>query len=1215
MTLSSTGVPTFTDSNGTVTTISYSGDSNSIGTMSCAKSEGCAINQVAMGSTGEPQGMYGVSNYNKAKVARRILRQLYNLNDEEINENHTRRFLAATTTVADTATISNPVICIENGDSLQFEVTNYNNYPVYDENNILNTNLNFDYGPFIELASQITAKSFAGLTGTTDPVLFSYSFTDGGTYVFYDKTITTNQLVIVVADVGQTCPDPSSNIQTSTSRALSTTGTSQAENIVLALDVPLLIAIVLLLTLILVLIGLSVSYCLHKAFNITTPKVEGYRTYQKNHDLDFELLGDENAAEVAELESCIKIRPEDEDDMEDVSFNIHADIIGYSREFLDLLNKARDDNERRKADERKLVMENINDITYLIDLIGDTAITSKMYYGAAKDYDQVIQDLEEDQKKEEGDGSRPNSADGVNIEQTDEDDLKAALNQEVLKKEEELRELIIRDNAQSKEERMRREIMKEMNSEDNQEFNDEEDKYDENNELSLQEQIRRKIEGDKNFDKHSKDKMLFDHDKKLEGIENELERERTRQEHALAQILRAKADQRRKKKAIDGNDQSDQEELDKIQKQYEEKLKDKFNDIDQEIYEHETKFKKTKDPSAKEAIDALKERKRELAEKLEKERLLVAKAALDRLNKQGEMDEKEMSDLIDKFIPKDSQEKVAIDQDFNEHILKMNQDKEQELEDLKRRQEDEMAALQDRLEGGDNDTIDLFINTLSQRVIDQHYDADEEEKGKHLDRMDNLRKLLKDTDNKLEKDALMNAWDNQSKNMENTMKNERNMNDAKLQERLRKRKNDKKKKMIEALRIAHEEEEAKLILDQLGREHSRKSEINRDQIKRIVKLLLKELEKAKRNGEEVPELTMNKIKQLFESMFAEVEMADFTNQLVKQFAEKEVTLKRLLARYVDIQRMERASIKKHYAQKLQDLEEMQDKLDSEAYEALKKDLILNEEKALRDLNLDKLHKEEEAALMQSLEKRHARESIQLKNDLLEEKIKATNELFRNMNRRHNEEEIRIYRKAFQNYKAKKEKDLERRLRSIEFAKSKVVNEIEKEIQNKINDYEELLRRRAIEEEEMRKALEAHKALIKARMDAIGTTDKDKIFEELNKDYKGLTHSIEQERKRMFMLAQQRDQKRKDAYNNGVNDFLNNLSRSGQKVAFMSNQSYMGRMLNDWKSKNEGLKMKLRLESTLRLNWKNLQTPESLMAELLRRVKHLEGLLRNVDHSD
>lgn len=939
------------------------------------------------------------------------------------------------------------------------------------------------------------------------------------------------------------------------------------------------------------------------------PKVEGYRVHQKNHDLDFELLGDEEAPEVVNQELCHYIPVEDEDDLDDISYNIHADILKHSTDFLNLYDDAMFYSEERKTNERKMIINIIREIDELIKLVGDTAIHGKMYYGPAKDLEQVMNDIEEDQK--DGDNSRPNTGD-QSSDANSEDALKSALIKEVLEKEEQLRALIIQDDAQSKEERLKREIMKEMNvSEEEKNRQD----FGDDNLLSLQDRIRQRIENDENFDPLNRDKMLFDHSRKLEGIESELEKERARQEHALAQLLRAKADARRKKKQINGEgDAEEQEELDKVQKEFEEKLKDQYELMDQEIYENEVAFSKTKDPSAKQAIDNLKLRKKELAERLEKERLKAAKEAMDRLSRKGEMDEREITSLIDKYIPKDSQEKLNMDHDFNEQVAQINQQKEFELEDLKRRQEEEMNALQDQLDGADDDTIDLFINTLSQRVIDQHFDADEEEKGKHLDRMNELRKMLKNTDNKLEKDALMNQWDNGTKDMEAMLKNQRNITDANIRERLKKRKSDKKKKMIEALKIAHEEEEAKLVLDQLGREHLRKSEINRDQICKIVRLLMKEMEKAKQNGEEIPELTINKLKQLFESMFAEVEMADFTNQLVKHFAEKEVMLKRLLARYIDIQRMERASIKKHYAQKMKDLENQQDNLEPDEYEALRKDLILNEELALRELNLDKLHKEEEAALLQSLEKRHAKESIQLKNDLLEEKIKATNELFRNHNRRANEEEIRIYKKAFQTYKAKKEKDLERRLRAIEFAKSKVLNDIEREIQIKISNYEELLRKRAFEEEEMRKALEAHKALIKARMDAIGVTDKDKIFDELNKNYKGLTHSIEQERKRMFMIAQQKDQKRKDAYQDRhLTDFFDNLATgTGQKVQFMNNHSYMGRMLNQWKAKNESLKMKLRLESTLRLNYKNLQSPESLMAELLRRVKNLELLLRNLD---
>ena len=968
-------------------------------------------------------------------------------------------------------------------------------------------------------------------------------------------------------------------------------------------------------------IGASVAYCLHKAFDCKIPKVEGYRTYQKNHDLDFELLGEEETPEVVNQELCHYYPVEDEHDMETVSFNIHADIIKHSQDFLNLYDDALFFSEDRKRNERLMINELINEIDAMIKLIGDSAISGKMYYGPAREYDAVLKDINKDLASSD---KSPTLKKGAKGDLSSEDELKAALNREVLEKEEELRALIIRDDAQSKDERLlKREIMREMNLENPDEELIDEDGEGDDQTLSLQERIRKRIEKDDNIDQLNKDKMLFDHDKKLEGIEGELEKERARQEHALAQLLRAKADARRKKNALTGVEDNTQKELDKVKTEFAERLKDGYDDIDQEIYEHQVAFEKTKDPAEKEIIDQLKERKRQLAEELERERLRAAKEAMERLRRQGEMDEKEITAMIDRFIPRDSQEKLAMDQDFNQQVAYINQQKELELEDLKRRQEEEMQVLEHNLDSAsDDDTIEQFINTLSQRVIDQHLDADEEEKSKHLDRMNNLRKLLKENDNKLEKDLLLQGWNAKNKEMEDALRRGRDVTDAKLKQRLQERKKDRKRKMLEALRIAHEEEEAKLVLDQLGREHLRKSEINRDQICKIVKLLMKEMEKAKENGEDIPELTLNKIKQLFESMFAEVEMADFTNQLVKHFAEKEVMLKRLLARYTDIQRMEKASIKKHFANKLKDLEAKRDELDEDEFDKLTKELLFQEENAIRDLNLDKLHKEEEAALMQSLEKKHAREAIQLKNDLLEEKIKATNELFRNQNKKAHEEEIRIYKKALWSFKAKKEKELERRLRAIEFSKMKMIHEIEREIQNKVKDYEELLRRRSEEEkflkdrkEEMRQALIRHKELIKERMGNLGVADKEKIFEELDKNYKGLSHSIEQERKRMYLEMQRRDQKRRELSKNHLSDFYDQLGGDGfrNKVQFMDNHTYMGRLLNQWKTKNdEKAKLKAKIEETARLNYMYLKQPGALISELLRRVKNLELLLRNFD---
>lgn len=1169
--------------------------------------------------TGTPQGMYGSTSYIKSKAARRMMSELSRSDPSQKSyyefEPHMRNLATAD---ADTATISNPVMCLEYGDSLQFEITDYSHYPVYDENNILNSNNEFDSGAFIDLQSQIDAKLLAGSTGATDPVLFSYTFSEGGTYVFTDATITTNQLVVVVADSGETCPDSTANVQTSTARALTTTGTSQADDIVLELDLPLLFSIIGLLIVIICLIGTSVAYCLHKAFDCKIPKIEGYRNYQKTHDLDFELLGDEEAPEVVNQECCHYFPVDDEMDMDNVNFNIHAEIITHSEDFLNLYDDAMRYSDDRKKSERMVINDLISEIDAMVKLIGDSAISGKMYYGPAKDYEMVVKDIAKDDNASD---MSPNAGKPNANDTSSEDDLKAALNKEVLEKEEELRALIIRDDAQTKDEKLKREIMNLDKPENMKEDDDDYDRQDENT-LSLQDKIRKRIENDDNFDQINKDKLLFNHDKKLEGIESELEKERARQEHALAQLLRAKAEARRKKNALNGDEDAHQKELDRVQKEFEDKIRENYNEIDQHIYENQVEVDKNNSQEARENIDKLKQRKRDLAEHLEKERLQAAKDAMAKLKRQGEMDEKEITSLIDKFIPKDSQEKLAMDQDFNHQVANINQQKQFELEDLKRRQDEEMQDLEDKLElGQDADSIDNFINALSQRVIDQNEDADEEEKGKHLDRMNNLRKILKENDNNLEKDILVNNWDNQQNDLQNALMKDRNSYNSKLKERLEARKNDKKSKMVEALRIAHEEEEAKLILDQLGREHSRKSDINRDQICKIVKLLMKEMEKARANGEEIPELTMNKIKQLFESMFAEVEMADFTNQLVKQFAEKEVMLKRLLARYVDIQRMEKASIKKHYADKHQDLEDSKDAMDDEEYERMRKELIFKEENAIRDLNLDKIHKEEEAALMQSLEKRHVKEAIQLKNDLLEEKIKATYDLFRNQNKKMHDEEIKIYQKALWSFKAKKEKELERRLRAIEFSKMKTIHEIEREIQNKIKDYEELLRRRAEEEKfhndrknEMREALRRHKELIKERMGAIGAADKDQIFQELDKNYKGLSSAIEKERKRMFLRMQRLDENRKKIYDDRhLSDFYENMDSqsAGNKVRFMDNHSYMGRMLNQWKSKNdEKFRMKSKMEEVAKISY--LTQPGALISELLKRVKNLEVLLRRFD---
>lgn len=81
--------------------------------------------------------------------------------------------------------IRNPLVCLEEGDVVAFKVyVNQNdrklsNYPVYVKDHMYNTNEEFDFGPFRQLASYIKE------TNITISV-FMHVFTDPGTYVFVD---------------------------------------------------------------------------------------------------------------------------------------------------------------------------------------------------------------------------------------------------------------------------------------------------------------------------------------------------------------------------------------------------------------------------------------------------------------------------------------------------------------------------------------------------------------------------------------------------------------------------------------------------------------------------------------------------------------------------------------------------------------------------------------------------------------------------------------------------------------------------------------------------------------------------------------------------------------------------------------------------------------------------------------------------------------------
>jgi hypothetical protein len=73
--------------------------------------------------------------------------------------------------------ITSPVMCIKVGAAVLFSInSNSGSYPVYVKNSILNTNKNFDYGPFLDLASTIGKGVYVST--------FTNTFDEAGIYVF-----------------------------------------------------------------------------------------------------------------------------------------------------------------------------------------------------------------------------------------------------------------------------------------------------------------------------------------------------------------------------------------------------------------------------------------------------------------------------------------------------------------------------------------------------------------------------------------------------------------------------------------------------------------------------------------------------------------------------------------------------------------------------------------------------------------------------------------------------------------------------------------------------------------------------------------------------------------------------------------------------------------------------------------------------------------------
>ena len=132
--------------------------------------------------------------------------------------------------------IKSPAICINSGDTLFFAITP-TDYPVYDKDNLLNSNPYFDYGLFLDLARNL--NNGANIEN------FAFTFSQPGIYVFSNNANPNQITIIGVMGDNLKCSDEYRYIQPITTSSLLKLGLSQTEDIILKPDWPLIFGLII----------------------------------------------------------------------------------------------------------------------------------------------------------------------------------------------------------------------------------------------------------------------------------------------------------------------------------------------------------------------------------------------------------------------------------------------------------------------------------------------------------------------------------------------------------------------------------------------------------------------------------------------------------------------------------------------------------------------------------------------------------------------------------------------------------------------------------------------------------------------------------------------------------------------------------------------------------------------------------------------------------
>ncbi|XP_067826820.1 uncharacterized protein [Heptranchias perlo] len=197
--------------------------------------------------------------------------------DPEARWSSSRQFVDSPISGTRFSGIFNPTTCIHIGSIIMFTVSN-EHYPVYDIENLYNTNSEFDWGGFRDLIEEMR------LTSSTS-WLFSYRFTQPGVYVFQLSSNPNKKMYVRVMPVGGQCYEDGPFFPT-TPRYIIRTGISRTPDLRLKPNW-LVICSLLIASIIMVGVGAGLLLLFRKcSWPEKAPIAPMYRSLHKTYNFD-----------------------------------------------------------------------------------------------------------------------------------------------------------------------------------------------------------------------------------------------------------------------------------------------------------------------------------------------------------------------------------------------------------------------------------------------------------------------------------------------------------------------------------------------------------------------------------------------------------------------------------------------------------------------------------------------------------------------------------------------------------------------------------------------------------------------------------------------------------------------------------------------------------------------------------------------------------------